>query len=369
MTATRRQKWISLLLAAIPAVVAVLLYLLLPLFPGFTETVMTGGVFRALSVPYGWLMQWLSVSVTELLVVLGIPAAVVLLVIGIVRVVRAPQKKAALYRLLRPVAWVLSVLLLLYMLLHGVNYYRRTAADLMGLELRTHTTAELATLSNYFAGQAATVRAELTEAPDGTVQLEGSLSHLLAEAGEGYAALDDTYPFLWGATNRVKPVLLSHAWSYTGITGMYFPMLAEANVNIDQPLWCVPFTAAHELAHTRGFAREDECNFLAFLSCSRHPSVDYRYSGYYMAYIYCINALNRLDAEQAQAIAASVDEGFRRDLTAQSEYWDAFEGPVQEVSDSINSGFISSQGVPDGSYSYGRCVDLMLAWAETEGIL
>ena len=41
MTATRRQKWISLLLAAIPAVVAVLLYLLLPLFPGFTETVMT----------------------------------------------------------------------------------------------------------------------------------------------------------------------------------------------------------------------------------------------------------------------------------------------------------------------------------------
>lgn len=369
MTVTRRQKWISLLLAAIPAVVAVLLYLLLPLFPDFTETVMTGGVFRALSVPYGWLMQWLPFSLTELLVVLGIPAAAVLLVIGIVKVVRSPHKWATLYRLLRPVAWILSVVLLLYMLLHGVNYYRHTAADLMGLELRTHTTAELAALSNYFAGQASTVRAELTEAPDGTVQLEGSLSHLLAEAGEGYAALDGTYPFLWGATNRVKPVQLSHAWSYTGITGMYFPMLAEANVNIDQPLWCVPFTAAHELAHTRGFAREDECNFFAFLSCSQHPSADYRYSGYYMAYIYCINALNRLDPEQALAIASAVDEGFRCDLNAQSEYWDTFEGPVQQVSDSINSGFISSQGVPDGSYSYGRCVDLMLAWAETEGIL
>lgn len=369
MTVTRCPKWISLLPAAVPAVIAVALYLLLPLFPGFTETVVTGGVFRALSVPYGWLMQWLPISVTELLVVLGIPAAVVLLVIGIVRVVRAPQKKAALYRLLRPIAWILSVLLLLYMLLHGVNYYRRTAAELMGLEMRTHTTAELATLCEYFAAQAAAARAPLGEASDGTVMAEHTLPQLLAEAGEGYAVLDDTYPFLWGATNRVKPVLLSHAWSYTGITGMYFPMLAEANVNIDQPLWCVPFTAAHELAHTRGFAREDECNFLAFLSCSQHPSADYRYSGYYMAYIYSINALNRLDADKAMAVAASVDDGFRRDLNAQSVYWDAFEGPVQEVSDSINSGFISSQGVPDGSYSYGRCVDLMLAWAETEGIL
>ncbi len=368
MNVTHRQNRISLLLAAVPAIVVVLLYLLLPLFPGFTETVMTGGVFRALSVPYGWLIQWLPFSLTELLVVLGVPAAVALLVIGIVKVVRSSQKPAVLCRLLRPVAWILSVVLL-YMLLHGVNYYRRTAADLMGLELRTHTTAELSALSEYFAGQAAEVRAQLTEAPDGTVRLEHSLSRLLAEAGEGYAALDDAHPFLWGATNRVKPVLLSHAWSYTGITGMYFPLLAEANVNVDQPLWCVPFTAAHELAHTRGFAREDECNFFAFLSCSQHPSADYRYSGYYMAYIYCINALNRLDPEQAMAVASSVDEGFRRDLNAQSEYWDTFEGPVQEVSDSINSGFISSQGVPDGSYSYGRCVDLMLAWAEAEGIL
>lgn len=33
---------------------------------------------------------------------------------------------------------------------------------------------------------------------------------------------------------------------------MYFPFLAEANVNIDIPDWDIPSTAAHELAHTPG---------------------------------------------------------------------------------------------------------------------
>ncbi len=83
-----------------------------------------------------------------------------------------------------------------------------------------------------------------------------------------------------------KPVQLSHWWSYTGITGMYFPFFAEANVNIDVPDSGIPATAAHELAHTRGFAREDECNFLAYLACIHHSSGDVRYSGYLSAYIF-----------------------------------------------------------------------------------
>lgn len=76
----------------------------------------------------------------------------------------------------------------------------------------------------------------------------------MRQAGEGYKALDDRYSFLWGTVNRGKPVKLSHWWSYTQITGMYFPFFAEGNINVDQPDCDIPVTAAHELAHTRGFA-------------------------------------------------------------------------------------------------------------------
>ena len=357
MTADRK-KWIGLALALLPLLLAAGLYLLLPYFPGFTETVVTGGVFRALSVPFGWLISWLPFSLTEVLVVLGIPTALVWLVVGIVRAGRRKRW----FPLIKTVCWILSVGLLLYMLLHGVNFYRRPVAEIMDLTVTAHSTDDLAALAMQMAANAEKERQALSENADGTV----AVAVKLTDAGEGFAVLDDHYPFLWGATNRVKRVLLSHYWSYTGITGMYFPLLAEANVNTDQPAWCIPFTACHELAHTRGFAREDECNFLGYLAAISHPDAAYRYSGYYMGYIYCNNALYALDPDKAATVSATVSEGMRRDLIAQSAYWQQFEGPVQDVSDAVNDGFITSQGVPDGVYSYGRCVDLLLAW-ETRG--
>lgn len=354
MTETRKKKRIGLCIALLPLVAAVGLYLLLPYFPGFTEAAMTGGVFRLLSVPFGWLFSWLPFSLTELAVVIGIPAAVVWLVVAVIRCC----KRKSWYCFLRTISWIVSVGLLLYMLLHGINFYRRSAAELMELNVTARSTDDLAAVAVNMAAEADAVRQTLPENEDGTVRLTVSLT----AAGDGFAVLDEPYPFLWGATNRVKPVLLSHYWSYTGITGMYFPLLAEANVNVDQPAWCIPFTACHELAHTRGFAREDECNFLGYLAATNHPDAAYRYSGYYMAYIYCINALYALDTDKAAAVSATVSDGMRRDLIAQSTYWQQFEGPVQDVSDAVNDGFITSQGVADGVYSYGRCVDLILAW-------
>ena len=352
-----RRKWLGLGVALLPLAVAAGLYLLLPIAPQFTETAMTGGIFRVLSVALGWPLQWLPFSLTECLVVLGIPTAVVWLIVAIVRCCR---RCASVYRLVRVLCWVIAIGLLLYMLLHGVNFYRRPAAELMGLTVTPHSADALAALCVKMATEGNRLRETLPENPDGTAAVMVDLT----AAGEGYRRLDDTYPFLRGATNRVKPVLLSHWWSYTGISGMYFPLLAEANVNVDQPAWCVPFTACHELAHTRGFAREDECNFFGYLAAIHHPDAAYRYSGYYMGYIYCSNALYALDADKAATISALVGDGMRRDLIAQNEYWQQFEGPVQEVSDAVNDGFITSQGVADGVYSYGRCVDLLLAWED-----
>ena len=190
----------------------------------------------------------------------------------------------------------------------------------------------------------------------------------LSEAGEGYKALDGRYSFLWGAVNRAKPVQLSHWWSYTGISGMYFPVYAEANVNTDQPDSAVPSTAAHELAHTRGFAKEDESNFFACLSCFVSPSADYRYSGYLMAYIYCSNALSTYDGDMWAAVRAYCSDGVIRDLEQRYKYWDSFKGKVQDISIRVNDEFIQSQGVDDGVFSYDRVVGLLLAYYEKEGL-
>ena len=363
--AKRRRAWGWLL----PLALAVLMYFLLPLVPSFTEAVFSRGIFRWISCTVGFLISQIPVSLTEI-VLLAIPALLlVLLIVAIVGSLRTRRKPSdqprfrSLLFALRTVAWSVSCLLFIYMLLHGANYYRLTAAELCDLSTdQTYTDEQVLHLCQDLAERASQEREGLAEDEEGCMKLSASLHDTLTHGGDGYDVIDNRYPFLHSTIVAAKPVLLSHLWSYTGMTGVYCPFLLETNINIDQPDFAVPFTAAHELAHIRGFAREDECNFFAALSCFEHPSADYRYSGYMMAYIYTYNELLRRDPALCEQADAHCSAAVRHDLAAQSDYWDAFEGGVQDLSQSLNDSFIESQGVEEGTGSYDRVVDLLLAY-------
>jgi hypothetical protein len=66
---------------------------------------------------------------------------------------------------------------------------------------------------------------------------------------------------------------------------VYCPWLGESNVNTDIPHSEIPHTAAHEVAHTMGFAREDACNFIAYLGCITSNDPDYVYSVYLINFV------------------------------------------------------------------------------------
>ena len=366
--ARRRRAWGWL----IPLALAVLMYLLLPRMPSVTETVFSRGIFRFFTCTVGWLIAQIPVSLTELVLLAIPPLLIILLTVGIVGSIRERRGRTAhadqprfhsVLFVLRTLAWSVSCLLFFYMLLHGANYYRLTATELMELpQGRAYSDEQVLRLCQNFADRAAIERGSLAEDEQGCMRLSASRHDTLTHAGDGYDVIDDRYPFLHSTVGAAKPVLCSHLWSYTGMTGVYCPFLLETNVNIDQPDFAVPFTAAHELAHIRGFAREDECNFFACLACFEHPSADYRYSGYMLAYIYTYNELYRRDPALCEQADAHGSDAVRRDLAAHSAYWDAFEGSVQDLSASLNDSFISSQGVEAGGDSYDRVVDLLLAY-------
>lgn len=352
----------------IPAAVAVLLYLVLPRCPGFTEAVVSKWVFRAFSIPIGFFTSLLPFSLTEAFAVLGIPAVLTLIALFIRALIRSKNRIKTTLLAAKTIGWVLSVALLLYMVLHGANFYRQSVSDIMKLDTSQKSAELLQQLCIELAKRASSEREKIREDDKGIAVLSQSLSKTLSQAGEGYKELQKDYPFLWGAVNRTKPVQLSHWWSYTGITGMYFPFTVEANVNIDQPDFDIPSTAAHEIAHTRGFAREDECNFFACLSCFVSPSADYRYSGTLMAYVYCSNALYAYDADMWAAAYQHLSDGVKRDLAERGRYWKQFEGEVQKAAEKVNHKFIQSQGVEEGILSYNRVVELLLAFYEKEGL-
>ena len=45
-----------------------------------------------------------------------------------------------------------------------------------------------------------------------------------------------------------------------------------------------------------------------------------------------------------------------------TEYWGRYKGKVAEVSTAVNNSTLEFHGVEDGVKSYGRVVNLMLAW-------
>lgn len=357
--------WGKRLAFLLPGGLAVLLYAVLPYAPKAAEYMFARGIFRLLTAPLGALTSLLPFSLTEVLAVAALPGLLCLLLLLIRRLRRTDCPRRVWARAGRAVGWTLSIVLLLYMLLHGLNFYRQPAAELMGLETGELTPETLLTVTKDLARRASEERAALSEDENGCMVFSAPLSDTLRQADDGYRLLEERYPFLWGSVWRAKPVGLSHWWSYTGITGMYFPFLAEANVNIDVPPSELPATAAHELAHTRGFAREDECNFFAYLSCLEHPSADYRYSGTLLAYIYCSNALYDYDQTLWREARSACSEAVLRDLAQRNDYWRQFEGKVQEMSTEANHAFIQAQGDKDGVLSYNRVVRLITAYEQT----
>ncbi len=177
-----------------------------------------------------------------------------------------------------------------------------------------------------------------------------------------YGVFADEHEFITHVDSRVKPVLLSEVMSYMHITGVYSFFTGEANINVNFPDYTIPYTAAHELAHQRGIAREDEANFAAFLVCIGAEDAYIRYCGYLNAYEYVAAALYRADKELYYKAVAHLNSEVKAEMAAYNDFYDKYrESTVSEVSGTINNSYLQSQGTP-GTVSYGMVVDLTVAY-------
>ena len=364
----------------IPLVFAALMYFLLPLMPTVTEYVFSRGLFKVVTVPVGFIASLIPISLTEMLVVLSVPlvALIIILTVKKAKSKGKAEKKKVLVKAARTACGFLSFACLMYMICHGANYYREPLEKTMQLDTSQKDAEFLLKVCETLANGAREASENLEQNEDKTTKLSENIVEELSRAGNGYDKLVEEYPFLWTSVFRQKPVLLSEPWSYTHITGMYFPFFAECNVNIAQPDYLIPATAAHESAHSRGIAFENECNFLAFLSCIKSDYPEYRYSGYMEAYTYCANALFAYDLEIWREADKLLTERMRADFAALNDYIynhsshntgtvvDEIVDAVNEVSESANDTFIKVQGVEDGTLSYGRVPELILAYYAKE---
>ena len=260
--------------------------------------------------------------------------------------------------------WMVSVLAMaftifgLFSLWWGVLYYSDSFIVQSGLSRRPISADELESVTAYFARTADeyAVKVERDDRGIFTADLDGLFDHSQVL----YHPLEKEYPCLTGPELRAKPAVFSRLMSYLNNTGYFCPYTAEANVNTDCTMALIPATIAHELAHQRGVAREDEANYVAVLACMADDDAAYIYSGALMAYIYLGNALHDTDYEAWLTVYNGLSEEVRRDLSDHNAYWDRFDTPVADASDKIYEGFLKTYGDDRGMRSYDACVDLLV---------
>ncbi len=306
------------------------------------------------------LTVWFPFSAAELLLLL-IP---LILVVTIVRAVRiySENGKTVLSFLGRILA-VVCVVGILFVWCFAPGYYGATLDRKLGLSRDRVSAEELYQTALILTDQINPLAEDLLVSSNGSSVMPYSLKEMNGKLMDAYRTLTADRDFPDHFYSRVKPVMLSEAMSYTHITGVYSFFTGEANVNVAFPDYCIPFTAAHELAHQRGVAREDEANFVAFLVCISSDDPYIRYSGLLNVYEYVANALYSADRTLYSAAFAQLGEPVVLEERAYAAFFEKYrENVAATVSEKTNDVYLQSQGSPAGTRSYDMVVDLAVAW-------
>lgn len=244
----------------------------------------------------------------------------------------------------------------------GINYYRLPFSSFLHLEVRPSSEEELKALCVFLARQTAEA-AEQTEIREP----REAETDFPRQAKADMEKLGQTYPQLSGFYPRPKPLWISEILSVQSLSGIYSPFTIEANYNQDMVDYNIPHTACHELSHLRGFMREEEANFIGYLACVGSDNAFSRYSGYLSGFIYASNALYRQNPEAASEVYAFLPDCALTDLHTNNQFWQQYEGTIAEVSTKVNDTYLKANHQSDGVKSYGRMVDLLLAYYRQTG--
>lgn len=330
----------------------------------FAEHIYAKYIYKGISQVVSLITGLIPFSIAELLIA-ALPFVLLILLFNFIKkiIVNKENRKTIILKAIINIICSLGVLLFSYTILGGLNYYRYTFSSYSNLEIRDSSVEELYSLTKSLALEAASYRSAITSTDEnGVFKLSEEFGDLKKKASEAFKILAKEYPILRGLYGAPKPVLSSKLMSTTEITGIFFPFTMEANVNVDVPDFTIPHTMLHEMAHLRGFMREDEANFLGYLAGMKSDSVEFKYSATMHALIYAGNALYDKNPDKYFEIRALYTEGMLNDIRYQSAYWAKYDDTViSTVSNKINDTYLKANAQADGVQSYGRMLDLLLA--------
>lgn len=309
----------------------------------------------------GYATSVVPFSICEAIVFVCVPLAIVLAIVYVVKRKYKSLKRLFVFCLCTAMLFTSFSCIAFYPL-----YSRRPINEHIGIKRRDISVQELENTYSLVTQKLneITKSGEISFAKGGLSYMPYSIATLGDKINLAYADLQkrEGFDVLTKMNVRAKPLICSEYMTYTHLSGMY-TFTGEANVNINYPDYIVAYTYAHELAHQRGIARENEANFVAFLVLLESKDKYLNYCAYRNMWDYLQNALAHADYDACVRITRETNAKIRGEQRAYSEFFKRYTNSrASEVAEVINDTALKLNNEKQGTKSYGMVVDLVVAY-------
>lgn len=325
-------------------------------YPQWIEKYYSNGIYSYISKFFRILLGWLPFSAGD---VIGL-VLIFLLLKGIYKLIKNKFKNIV-PQLLKFTAF-LSILYFCFYLFWGLNYFREPLAKNLGLEHSKYTTEDLMKTTKFIINKLNTAQFAITANDTVMVNNPYTQQEIYDLSVEAYQYLAKERPKFAYKYSSVKNSLVSLFQAYNGTAGYINPITGEAQVNKLMPKNGYPTTTCHEISHQIGYAAENEANFIGYIASIAHPDKYFQYSGYRMAFSYCISEIGKRDRKLAKELWKSVNSGIAKDFNNSYQFWQQYKNPIEPLMKKGYNSYLKANNQTKGIQSYNYVVDLLISY-------
>jgi hypothetical protein len=187
------------------------------------------------------------------------------------------------------------------------------------------------------------------------------------KASTAFSAAANTYPFLAYNHASVKKSMYGQMGNFLGFLGYYNPFTGEAQVNMTQPPFLIPFITCHEMAHQLGYANESEANFVGYLAAIHSTDTLFHYSAYFDLFNYANGQLFRRDSIAAKNNYRQLDTLVKRDQQELYNYWRKSDNAIEPLIRVFYDRYLKANQQTKGVKSYNEVVGWLISYYKKYG--
>ncbi|SNR16073.1 conserved protein of unknown function [Tenacibaculum jejuense] len=326
--------------------------------PAFIEEYYSNGIYPYISRFFRIILGWLPFSFGDLLGLI----LIFLFVRQIYKLIK--NKLQGIVNKLIQFIGVLSITYFCFYTFWGLNYFRKPLADNLGLQQSKYTTEQLINTTQKTIEIFNQIHLEITQNDTLKIQVPYSSKEIYDKVPNAYQKVAVDYPQLAYKSPAIKNSLVSLFQSYNGTAGYLNPITGEAQVNSMLPKAGYAATTCHEVAHQIGWSAENDANFLGFLACTYSDDIYFNYSGYRMAFRYCMREIRKRDRELHKKLWETVNKGIKKELKDNYLFWKKYENPIEPYIKKGYNSYLKANNQAKGIESYSYVVDLLIAYFE-----